>query len=79
MSIKSWKIQPLPIAILEILEKKSSLSDVELLEALKASSAYKDLSFNELNKVLMRMEIAGLIFVSSLTKGRRLVQLANKR
>lgn len=79
MSVKAWKVQPLPVAIIEALEKKGSLSDVELLEMLKSSSAYKDLSFNELNKVLMRMEIAGLIFVSSLTKGRRLIQLANKK
>ncbi|MCX8170800.1 MAG: hypothetical protein N3E47_02330 [Candidatus Bathyarchaeota archaeon] len=77
--MKTWKVQPLPVAIIEVLEKKGSLSDVELLETLKSSSAYKDLSFNELNKVLMRMEIAGIILVSSLTKGRRLVQLAGKR
>jgi transcription initiation factor IIE alpha subunit len=64
------------MVIVEILEKKGSLTDVELLEALK--SIYKDLSINELNKTLMRMEITGLISVSSLTKGRRLVQLTKK-
>lgn len=78
MSAKTWKPQPLHTAIVEILEKKGSLTDVELLEALKSSSAYKDLSFSELNKTLMRMEIAGVIYVSSLTKGRRLVQLVKK-
>lgn len=75
-SIKTWKIQPLHIAIIEILEKKGSLTDAELLEALK--TIYKDLSINELNKTLMRMEISGLISVSSLTKGRRLVHLIKK-
>lgn len=75
-STRTWKIQPLNMVIVEILEKKSSLTDVELLEALK--SIYKDLSINELNKTLMRMEITGLISVSSLTKGRRLVQLTKK-
>jgi transcription initiation factor IIE alpha subunit len=64
------------MVIVEILEKKGSLTDVDLLEALK--SIYKDLSINELNKTLMRMEITGLISVSSLTKGRRLVQLTKK-
>lgn len=75
-SIKTWRIQPLHMVIIEILEKKGSLTDAELLEALK--SVYKDLSINELNKILMRMEITGLISVSSLTKGRRLVQLIKK-
>jgi len=78
MSVKTWKFQPLQMAIIEFLEKKGSLTDIDLLEALKSSSLYKDLSFNELNKVLMRMEIGGLISVSSLTKGRRLVQLNKK-
>jgi len=78
MSVKTWKFQPLQMVIIEFLEKKGSLTDIELLEALKFSSLYKDLSFNELNKVLMRMEIGGLIFVSPLTKGRRLVQLNKK-
>lgn len=78
MAARTWKIQPLHMAIVEILEKKGSLTDVDLLEALKSTSQFKDLSFNELNKTLMRMEIAGLISVSSFTRGRRLVQLSKK-
>ncbi|MEM2309551.1 MAG: hypothetical protein QXV71_03520 [Candidatus Bathyarchaeia archaeon] len=78
MAVKTWKSQPLQMAIVEILEKKGSLTDVDLLESLRAVSQFKDLSFNELNKILMRMEIAGLIYVSSFTKGRRLVQLSKK-
>ncbi|MEM1543334.1 MAG: hypothetical protein QXN98_01090 [Candidatus Bathyarchaeia archaeon] len=78
VAVKTWKSQPLQMAIVEILEKKGSLTDVDLLESLRAVSQFKDLSFNELNKILMRMEIAGLIYVSSFTKGRRLVQLSRK-
>lgn len=78
MAVKIWRSQPLHIAILEILEKKSSLTDAELLEMLKNTYGYKDISFSELNKTLMRMEITGLILVSSLTKGKRLVQLVRK-
>lgn len=78
MATKIWRSQPLYIAILEILEKKGSIVDVELLEMLKSTSGYKDISFNELNKALMKMEIAGLILVSSLTKGKRLVQLVKR-
>ncbi len=79
MLSKTWRVQPLPMIIIEILKRKGSLTDVDLLETLKSSfSLYRDLSFNELNKTLMKMEITGLISVSSLTKGRRLVQLAKK-
>jgi len=78
VAVKTWKSQPLQMAIVEILEKKGSLTDVDLLESLRAVSQFKDLSFNELNKILMRMEIAGLIYVSSFAKGRRLVQLSRK-
>lgn len=78
VAAKTWKPQSLQTVIIEILEKKGSLTDVDLLESLRAASQFKDLSFNELNKILMRMEIAGLIYVSSFTKGRRLVQLPKK-
>ena len=79
MLSKTWKVQPLPMIIVEILRRKGSLTDIDLLEALKSSSSlYRDLSFDELNKTLMKMEITGLISVSSLTKGRRLVQLVKR-
>ncbi|MEM2273557.1 MAG: hypothetical protein QXX56_05010 [Candidatus Bathyarchaeia archaeon] len=78
MAVKTWRSQPLYITILEILEKKSSLTDAELLEILKNTYGYKDMSFSELNRALMRMEITGLVFVSSLTKGKRLIQLVRK-
>lgn len=78
VALKTWKVQPLHMAIVEVLERKGSLADVDLLEALKSTSQFRDLSFNELNKALMRMEIAGLISVSSFIKGRRLIQLSKK-
>lgn len=73
-----WRVQPLYIAILEILEKKNSITDAELLEMLKNTLSYREIGFSELNKVLMKMEIAGLISVSPLTKGKRLVQLIKR-
>lgn len=78
VAVKTWKVQPLHMAIVEVLERKSSLTDVDLLEVLKSTSQFKDLSFNEMNKALMKMEIAGLISVSSFVKGRRLIQLSKK-
>jgi len=62
---------------MEILQKKGSTTDTELLEMLKAF--YKEIGLDDLNRNLMAMEISGLIHVSSLTRGKRLVQLKEKR
>ena len=59
---------------MEILQKKQgNLTDVELLKALK--EYYDDLSFIAFNKILMKLEIKGLIHVFNLTKNKRGVEL----
>jgi len=74
--MSTWKIHPVYLTIIEILQEKNSITDEELLEMLKAF--YKEIGIDDLNRSLMRMEIAGLIYVSSLTKGRRLIQLRER-
>jgi len=73
MATSTWKIHPIYLTIIEILQKKGSMTDEELLEMLKAF--YKEIGLDDLNKNLMAMEISGLIHVSSLTKGRKLIEL----
>jgi len=65
-----WKIHPVYLTIIEILQEKGSTTDTDLLEMLKAF--YKEIGPNELNRNLMTMEISGLIHVSSLPRGKRL-------
>ena len=77
MPIKTWKSYPLYTAVVEILEKKDPLSDVELYNLLK--ERYEDIYFGELNKTLMKMEIQGKIHVSTLTKGKRRVELIKEK
>jgi hypothetical protein len=77
MSIKTWKPHPLYTTIVEILERKGSLTDVELYDLVKES--YEGIGFGNLNKTLMRMEIEGKIYVSSLTKGKRRVELIERK
>lgn len=74
---KIWTPTPLPTAIIEILEKKNSMVDKELLKELEGR--YGELSFRELNNALMKLEILGIIRVSRLVKGRRMVELARRR
>ena len=77
MTVKTWKPHPLYTMIVEILERKGPLTDVELYDLLKDS--YEGLGFDNLNKTLMRMEIEGKIYVSALTKGKRRVELTEKK
>lgn len=73
MAGNTWKVQPVYATVVEILHEKGSITDVELFEALKAF--YKDIGFDDLNNTLMKLEVSGLISVSSLAKDKRLVQL----
>lgn len=73
MSAKTWNPLPLYTTIAEILERKGPLTDIELYDLLKQT--HEDVGFRNLNKTLMRMEIGGKIHVSSLTRGKRRVEL----
>lgn len=61
------------MTVAELLGKRGPLTDVELYDLLKES--YGDIGFRNLNQTLMRMEIEGKIHVSTLTKGKRRVEL----
>ena len=76
MPRSTWQVQPIYATVMEILQEKGSLTDSDLFEVLKAF--YKDIGLDDLNRALMRMEVTGLISVSYLAKGRRLVQLTKR-
>jgi len=65
------------LAIVEFLEKKGSAADIDIQKEL--SSDFAEVSRRELNRELMRLELAGVLRVSRLTKGKRLVELIGKR
>ena len=73
MSAKTWKPHPLYTAIVETLERKGPLTDAELFDLIK--SDYEGIGFGDLNKVLLKLEVEGRIYVSTLTKGKRRVEL----
>ena len=64
------------LAIVEIVEKKGPLTDLDLHKELKAS--FGEVSFRELNKNLMKLELGGVLRVSRLLKNKRQVELAGK-
>ncbi len=64
------------LALLEVLEKKGPMSDVDLYK--EVMSNFGEVSFRELNRELMKLELAGILWVSRLTKGKRLVELTGR-
>jgi len=72
---KVWHVHSVNSKILEILQRKGAVKDTELYEMLKES--FGELGIGEFNKILMSMEVQGLIIVSSLTRGKRRVELVN--
>ena len=60
------------LSIVEALEKNGPMTDIDLLKKLKSNLG--DVSFRELNRELMKLELAGILRVSRLTKGKRQVE-----
>jgi len=71
--VKTWKTHPAYFVALEILKKKGSMTDTDLLEAL--TEEFADLGFKDFNELLMRLEISGKITLSSMARGKRRVEL----
>jgi len=71
-----WSPRPVELTIVEVLEKKGALSDVDLLKELKSN--FGEISFREMNSTLMKMELGGVVWVSRLMKGKRQVELTKK-
>jgi len=61
----------------EVLEKKGPMTDSELFDLLRG--IHEDLGFGVLNQTLMRLEVEGKVMVSSLTKGKRRVELVKRK
>ncbi|MFQ6075270.1 MAG: transcriptional repressor [Candidatus Bathyarchaeia archaeon] len=70
-----WDPTPLHTTIVELLEKKGSSTDSNLYKELKVY--HEELSSRTFNKTLMKLEIRGIIRVTSLTKNQRRVELVN--
>jgi len=67
----------LQLFVLEVVGRKGPLTDDELLRELR--NGKEDLSFRELNRILLRLEINGLVRVSRQMKGKRRIEIAEGR
>lgn len=74
---KVWGPRPLQQFVLDVIGRKGPLTDDELLRELR--NGKEDLSFRELNRILLKLEVNGLIRVSRQMKGKRRVEVAEER
>jgi hypothetical protein len=73
MPTKTWKTHPAYTSMLSLLQKKGALSDSELFDAV--TEEFDDLGFKDFNELLMRLEVSGKIRVTSMSRGKRRVEL----
>lgn len=71
-----WSPRPLSLAIVEVLEKKGAMTDIDLHKELKDD--FGEVSFRELNRDLMKLELGGVLRVTRLMRGKRQVELTGK-
>ena len=71
-----WGPKPLQLSVLDVIGRKGPLTDDELLREVR--NGKEDLSFRELNGILMKLEVNGLVRVSRQMKGKRRVELVEQ-
>jgi hypothetical protein len=72
-TVKIWKVRPAYFVVLEILEKKGDMVDDDLFSQLK--DEFEDLGYKDFNNILLRLEISGKIRATSMSRGKRRVEL----
>ena len=72
-STKTWKTRPAFFVLLEILNKKGDMTDDDLFSQLKEE--FEDLGYKDFNDILMRLEVSGKIRTTSMSRGKRRIEL----
>jgi hypothetical protein len=73
MPVKTWKTRPAYFVLLEILTKKGDMTDDDLFGQLKEE--FDDLGYKDFNDILLRLEVTGKIRTTSMSRGKRRVEL----
>jgi hypothetical protein len=73
MPVKTWKTRPAYFVLLEILTKKGDMADDDLFSQLKEE--FEDLGYKDFNNILMQLEVTGKIRTTSMSRGKRRVEL----
>jgi transcription initiation factor IIE alpha subunit len=73
---KVWEPIPPQLVVVEVLEKKGATTDTDLLK--EVEGIYGEMSFRELNELLLKLEVNGIVRVSRLMKGKKRVELVHR-
>jgi hypothetical protein len=73
MPTRTWKTIPAYFTLMSLLKKKGALPDSDLYEAL--TDEFQDLGYKDFSDMLMKLEISGKIRVTSMSRGKRRVEL----
>jgi hypothetical protein len=73
MPVKTWKTRPAYFVLLEILTKKGDMTDDDLFNQLKEE--FEDLGYKDFNDILLRLEVTSKIRTTSMSRGKRRIEL----
>jgi hypothetical protein len=74
-AVKTWKTRPAFFVLLEILSKKGDMTDDDLFNQIKEE--FDDLGYKDFNEILLNLEVSGKIRTSSLSRGKRRIELVH--
>jgi hypothetical protein len=72
-AVKTWKTRPAFFVLLEILQKKGDMIDDDLFSQLKEE--FDDLGYKDFNNILIRLEVSGKVRTTSMSRGKRRIEL----
>ena len=70
---KTWKTRSAYYVLIEILNKKGDMPETDLFNALVGE--FEDLGYKDFVDLLLRLEVAGKIRTTSLSRGKKRVEL----
>ena len=76
LPLKVWKTRPAHFVLIEVLTKKGDMQETDLFNALQ--DEYEDLGYKDFNDLLLKMEVAGKIRTTSLSRGKKRIELVVK-
>jgi hypothetical protein len=73
---KIWKTRPSYFVLLETLKKKGDMPETDLFNALQ--NEFDDLGYKDFMDLLLKLEVAGKIRTTSLSRGKKRVELVQQ-
>jgi hypothetical protein len=73
---KTWKTRPAYFVLLETLRKKGDMQETDLFNALLGE--FDDLGYKDFMELLLKLEVAGKVRTTSMSRGRKRIELVAK-